>query len=269
MRELKGMTVVITGASSGIGAALARALHASGAHVVLAARRLERLQALARELPGSRVIETDVTDPAACSALLAAVPEADTVICNAGYGLARTICDTTAAEWLDLLKTNLLGTTACIVAAVPQLRQRPVRDGWRGQIVIVSSALARRGRPAGGAYSATKAAQLSVAEALRVELAEDAIAVTSVHPIATDTEFTSIAVGWKNGAREPRQSAELVARRIIAAIVRPRPEVWPHRLSRWGLSLATLWPSLLDRYFRRRLKAEHSARPLLPRQGVP
>lgn len=252
MRRIAGMTIAITGASSGIGAALARQLHAQGAHVVLAARRAERLQQLAAELPGSRVIVADVSVATDCAALIAAVPELDTLVCNAGYGLAKAICDTTEDEWLALLRTNLLGTTTCITVAVPQLRQRPLRNGWRGQVVIVSSALARRGRPDGGAYAATKAAQLSVAEALRVELLDARIAVTSVHPIATTSEFTTVARGWKTGAREPLQTAEHVAACIVCAIVRPRAEVWPHRLSRWGLSLATLWPALLDGYFHRR-----------------
>ena len=246
------MTIAITGASSGIGAALARHLHASGAQLVLCARRMDRLQELAIELPGARIIVADVSKPEDCAALIAAVPELDTLVCNAGYGLAKPICVTTEDDWLALLRTNVFGTTACITAAVPVVRQRPLRHGWRGQIVIVSSALARRGRPDGGAYAATKAAQLSISEALRVELTADQIAVTSVHPIATTTEFATVAVGWKTGSREPRQTAEHVARCIANAIIRPRPEVWPHRLSRWGLSLATLWPSLLDGYFRRR-----------------
>lgn len=253
MRPLAGMTIAITGASSGIGEALARHVHANGAKVVLAARRVDRLQELAKELPGARIIVADVSKPEDCAALIAAVPELDTLVCNAGYGLAKSICNTTEDDWLALVRTNVFGTTACIAAAVPILRQRPLRQGWRGQIVIVSSALARRGRPEGGAYSATKAAQLSIAEALRVELTADCIAVTSVHPIATTSEFVSVASGWKTGAREPQQTAEHVAACIAKAIVRPRPEVWPHRLSRWGLSLATLWPSLLDGYFRRRL----------------
>lgn len=258
MRNVNGMIVAITGASSGIGAALALQLHAQGAQVILAARRRDRLEALARQLPGSLVVEADVADPTACARIIAAaVPRIDTLICNAGYGLARSIVATSEVEWLDLLRTNLLGTTACIQAAVPRMQSQELRDGWRGHIVIVSSALARRGRPDGGAYAATKAAQLSVAEALRVELADQRIAVTSVHPVGTTTEFIQAVHGdpWITGAREPKQSAEHVAARIIAAIIRPRAEVWPHRLSRWGLSLGTLWPSLLDSYFTRRQNA--------------
>jgi short-subunit dehydrogenase len=249
------MTIVITGASAGIGAALARAAHARGARVVLAARRADRLAALAAELPGSQVVVADVALPEDCRRLVAVVPgRIDVLVCNAGYGLAKTIAETTEAEWLAVLRTNLLGTTSCITAAVHRLVAQEVRDGWRGQVVIVSSALARRGRPDGGAYAATKAAQLSVAEALRVELAPTRIAVTSIHPIATSSDFVTAVQGgtWTTGASEPRQSAEHVAGCILAAIVRPRPEVWPHRLSRWGLSLATLWPGLLDGYFQRR-----------------
>ncbi len=250
------MVVAITGASSGIGEALACQLHARGAQLVLAARRRERLQILAERLPGSVVVEADVADPAACARIItAAVPRIDTMVCNAGYGLARSILDTTEAEWLAVLRTNLLGTTACIQAAVPRMQGQPLRDGWRGQIVIVSSALARRGRPDGGAYAATKAAQLSVAEALRVELHATRIAVTSVHPIGTATEFVQAVQGgtWVTGPREPLQTAAHVAARIVAAIARPRAEVWPHRLSRWGLSLGTLWPELLDGYFVRQV----------------
>ena len=255
MRRLDGMIVAITGASSGIGAALAVQLHAQGARLVLAARRRDRLVALAQQLPGALIVEADVADPAACARIIAAAaPRIDTLVCNAGYGLARSIVATSEVEWLDILRTNLLGTTACIQAAVPRMQQQELRDGWRGQIVIVSSALARRGRPEGGAYAATKAAQLSVAEALRVELSTARIAVTSIHPVGTTTEFIQAVHGdpWITGAREPQQSAEHVASRIVAAIARPRPEVWPHRLSRWGLSLGTLWPSLLDAYFTRR-----------------
>ena len=247
------MGITITGASAGIGEALARNLHGQGARLVLAARRRERLESLAKELAGSIVVEGDVSIPADCARIAAAGERLDVLVCNAGYGLAKSIEDTTGDDWLDLLRTNLLGTTECIRTALPRLRAQELRDGWRGHIVIVSSALARRGRPDGGAYSATKAAQLSVAEALRVELASDRIAVTSVHPVGTATEFVQAARGtWTTGAKEPMQTAEHVAGRIAAAIARPRPEVWPHRLSRWGLSLATLWPSLLDGYFRRR-----------------
>jgi short-subunit dehydrogenase len=253
MRQVQGMSITITGASAGIGAALARELHQRGARLTLAARRMERLAMLCQELPGSLPMGADVGDPLQCARLIAASPALDTLICNAGYGLARPLAETSDEEWLAILRTNLLGTTACIRAAVPRLRANPLRDGWRGQIVIVSSALARRAKPDAGAYCATKAAQLSVAEALRVELAAERIAVTSIHPIRTATEFVPATLGDRSRARGvgPEQSAAHVARRIAAAIARPRAEVWPHPLSRIGLACAGLLPGLFDRAFAR------------------
>ncbi len=152
-----------------------------------------------------------------------------------------------------MFATNVHGTLDPIRVSVPIMRQQALRDGYRGQIVIVSSAAARRGLPFFGVYSATKAAQLSIAEALRVELKPDRIAVTSVHPIGTQTEFFDVAQdlgGMKmppRGTGEVRQSPSTVGRKIVSAIERPRPELWPMRLARWGVSIGTLTPSLVDR----------------------
>ena len=253
------MVVAITGASAGIGKALAETLHARGARLALAARRLDRIEALNRQLGGAHLaIQTDVAEAAQCEALVRRTVEhfgrLDTLACNAGYGILRPVAETTPDEMLRLFRTNVFGTADCVRAAVPVMRRQEPRAGWRGQVVIVSSAVARRGIPFYGAYSATKAAQLSLAEALRVELRDDAIAVTSVHPIGTETEFgeaaraaghTKLAIRRING--EVRQSAGTVARRMVAAIERPRPEVWPFAPSRWALSAGTLVPGMVDR----------------------
>ena len=137
----------------------------------------------------------------------------DTLVCNAGYGSVRTVAETSHDEMRRMFETNVFGTTDCIHAAVPIMRKQELRDGWRGQIMIVSSAAAKRGLPFFGPYSATKAAQLSIAEALRVELKADRIAVTSVHPVGTNTEFFDTAEK-QTGLRRPttdtkvRQSAQ-------------------------------------------------------------
>lgn len=263
-RQLPGMVTIITGASDGIGAALARRLAAAGGRLVLNARGTDRLADLAADLPGEHLtVPGDVADPATSAALVAAAlgrwGRIDTVVANAGYGLVAPIATTSPAQWQAILGVNLLGTTHLIQAAVPALRQQSLRDGWRGQVMIVSSALARRGRPEAGAYSATKAAQLSVAEALRVELVDDRIAVTCVHPIATATGFVAAAEAhggtWARTAAEPVQSSTEVAAAMARALERPRAEVWPHALSRWALGLGTLWPTLFDGYFHRRMSA--------------
>jgi short-subunit dehydrogenase len=255
---LAGFRVAITGASSGIGAALAAELAGRGAQVALIARRAEVLATVAAGLPGGPhpVIAADIADPLAAEASIrqahAALGRLDAVVLNAGYGLAAPAAATSDAEWRAILATNLLVTAAGLRAAVPLLRTQEPQAGWRGRIVIVSSALARRAMPDTAAYSATKAAQLSLAEAARVELAPDRIAVSSVHPVRTRTAFFATAeqVGGRRmdvGDRAPTQDAATVAQAICRGLIRPRPEIWPHRSSRWLLLLATAWPSLADR----------------------
>ena len=256
------MVVVITGASAGIGRALAEQLHEKGAKLVLSARRIDKLDELNRQLGGSHLtIRADVSNPDDCQNLVHQTREKfsrlDTLVCNAGYGIARAVADSTHEDVARMFATNVYGTLDPIRAAVPIMRDQQPKDGYRGQIMIVSSAAARRGLPFFGIYSATKAAQLSLAEALRVELKPDAIAVTSVHPIGTQTEFFTVAQdlgGLKMpppGTGEVRQSASTVARKMLRAIERPRPELWPMRPARWGVSIGTLMPSLVDRIMAR------------------
>jgi short-subunit dehydrogenase len=252
------MVVVITGASAGLGAELARQLSDAGARLVLSARREDRLNELNAALGGNHlVVKSDVSRTEDCQMLIARALEQfgriDTLVCNAGYGMARAVAETSGEEMCAIFKTNVFGTTDCIRAAVPIMEKQEICQGYRGQIMIVSSAAARRGLPFFGPYSATKAAQLSLSEALRVELKPMRIAVTSVHPVGTETEFFKVAEqqgGLKMpppGTGEIRQSAEVVARKMIAAIRKPRPEIWPLATSRYLLSLATLMPRMGDR----------------------
>lgn len=265
-RELRDMVCVITGASSGIGEALAVELARGGARLVLAARRLDRLEDLNRRLGGGHLcLRVDVSKEAECRALMDAAVgrfgRIDTLVCNAGYGLIAPADTTTAEQYQRIFQTNLFGTTDCIRAVSPVMQGQNLRGGWRGQIVIVSSGLARRAAPASGAYSATKAAQLSIAESLRVTLRPARIAVTSVHPVMTDTEFFESAEregGKRVGQRswmEVLQSPQTVARAIVGAIRRPRPEVWPHALSRWGAVVAIMFPRLGDWVMERHRKS--------------
>jgi short-subunit dehydrogenase len=271
-RNIDGMVVIITGASAGIGRALAANLSGRGARLVLAARRLERLEELNHSLGGKHLcVRTDVSRREECEHLIAAAAihfgRIDTLVCNAGYGILRPVADTTPQQMLDIFQANVFGTADCIRAAVPHMLRQPFVGGWRGQMMIVSSAVARRGIPYFGAYSATKAAQLALAEAMRVELRAQRIAVTSVHPIGTDTEFGEAAERRAGGGRigripgEVRQSAGQVAHAMARAIERPVPEVWPFAPSRWALSLATLAPRWVDRVMARRVTVEQPVAP--------
>jgi len=265
------MSVIISGASAGIGRALARQLSEKGARLTLAARRGEKLRQLNDELGGKHlVVVADDGKPEDCRRIVVEAQQRfariDTLVANAGYGIGRSVVDTTIDEWRDILATNVLGTTELIRHAVPIMRQQEKRDGLRGQVMIVSSAAARRGLVYFGAYSATKAAQLSVAEALRVELEPDAIAVTSVHPVTTSTEFFQVAeerVGRKlqvPGRTPLSQTADQVARAMARRIANPSRECWPHEPSRWLLGLATLLPVAGDFVMRRVKRVMDGAR---------
>lgn len=257
-RSLKDMVVVITGASAGIGRALAVELSARGAKLALGARRLDRLEELNRQLGGSHLcVATDVARREDCENLIARSVERfgriDTLVCNAGYGILRQVAETSAEEMQQIFQTNVCGTLDCIRAAMPHMRKQELRDGWRGQVMMVSSVVGRRSIPFFGAYSATKAAQLSLGEAMRIELAPEKIAVTTVHPGGTDTDFGDVSASKSGGQRpkrisgELRQSADVVARKMIRAMENPKPEVWPIASYRWMIGLGTLFPGLVDR----------------------
>jgi short-subunit dehydrogenase len=264
-RKIQDMIVVITGASAGIGKALSEELHQRGARLVLSARRIDRLEELNRSLGGKHLcVQTDVSKREECEALIAKsithFGRIDTLVCNAGFGLYIPVAETSPQDVRRLFETNVYGTTDCIYAAVPHMLKQERRDGFRGQIMIVSSAAARRTPPYIGIYGATKAAQLMLAEAMRVELRDSKIAVTTVHPIMTKTEFGQVAesqshVKMPANRRAHSQTVEHVARRMVRAIERPVPEVWPSRPSRWALSLATLLPGTTDRLLRKFRKA--------------
>ena len=253
------MVVVITGASAGIGRELAVQLAGRGARLVLAARREERLVALSAELGGGHVVvRADVAVSVDCARIVDAAMgrfgRIDTLVCNAGYGSYQRVDETQAEDVRRMMDVDVVGTTECIRLAVPHMVKQEVRDGWRGQVMIVSSAAARRGVPFIGVYSGAKAAQLAIAEALRVELRDVRIAVSSVHPTPTKTEFGQVAEGMgkyslpKSSGFIKSQTAGQVAAAMVSGMERPGAEIWPWAMAGWVLSLGTLAPRLMDRF---------------------
>jgi len=185
---LVGKTAVVTGASSGIGEATARLLAQKGCNVVLAARREDRLNALAVEL-GALSVPTDVTDPAACAALVARALERfgslDILVNNAGLGLYGSIADGNPEDWRKMFDVNVLGVLYVTRAAVRRMLER-----GSGDIVFVSSLAGRRvPRADGTVYAATKHAITALAEGLRMDVHEKGIRVINVEPGLVRTEF--------------------------------------------------------------------------------
>jgi NADP-dependent 3-hydroxy acid dehydrogenase YdfG len=164
---LAGRTAVVTGASSGIGEATARLLASEECNVVLAARRKERLNALAAELgEGTLAAPTDVTDPGACAALVARTVERfgslDILVNNAGLGLYGSIPEGDPDDWRKMFDVNVLGVLYLTRAAVRHMLARGT-----GDVVFVSSLAGRRvPAPDGTVYAATKHAITAVAEGL-------------------------------------------------------------------------------------------------------
>jgi NADP-dependent 3-hydroxy acid dehydrogenase YdfG len=188
-RDLTGQVAAITGASSGIGAATARALAGQGMSVVVGARRRDRLEALSEELgDGVEVVEMDVTVPGDAHRLVAATRERfgrlDALVANAGIGAYGGIMDLTDEQLAAMMDTNVAGTVWPIRAAVPVFR-----DQGSGDIVIVASVAGLRGAGDEAVYAATKFAQIGLAGGLDRELRAEGIRVTTLCPGGTATEF--------------------------------------------------------------------------------
>lgn len=253
-RNLTGKVLIITGASSGIGAATAIEAGRHGMRVVLAARRREKLEAVAREVEAvggkALIVPTDVADAQQVRRLVDQAVETfgtvDIMFANAGFGYMGEFVDADRDVERQMWEVNYFGTVRCVRAAAAVMRQR-----GSGHILICSSVVARFGLPYYGTYSATKAAQHGLIASLQGELPAQGIDVTGVYPAGTRTEFFDSVVGrcGADGISENTpavfmKSAKQVDRAIIAAMRRPKPEVWPSFSSKFGATIWTMFPRL-------------------------
>lgn len=254
---LSGRVAAITGASSGIGLAIARHLAREGASVVLGARRADRLDAAVAELraDGGRAerVVMDVTSEEDVARLVGHAQQAfgplDIMVCNAGFGFYGTVEETDPSAMRRMMDVNFMGTFFGARAALPIFRARD-----RGHLVIVSSVVGQRGIALMSGYSATKAAQAGFAESLRTEFVGTGVSVSIVYPISTETEFRSAMsrdYGHTVSGLGPKQSADDVARAVVACVKRPRPEVYPHGSARLLAIVNAIAPATTDRLVRK------------------
>lgn len=246
--------IAITGASAGIGLATAVRLARDGAAVAICARRHDRLlaaaDAIAKAGGQALPVVADVTSEADMNMFVAKTIERfgslDVMMCNAGFGIYGAIDDIAPDQMRKLMDINYFGTYYAARAALPVFRRQR-----RGHIIVVSSIAGKRGVPYMGAYSATKFAQIGMAECLRSEVYGSDIHVSVLCPISTPTEFTEVMTRETGAAVTaslgPTQTADEVADAVARAIAKPVPEIYPYLKSRALVMLNAFAPGLTDR----------------------
>jgi NADP-dependent 3-hydroxy acid dehydrogenase YdfG len=205
---------LITGASTGIGAATARQAAEAGYRLVLAARSVDRLNELAAELGGDEralAIECDVTEwdqqQAMVEQALSSFGQLDVAFANAGFGAKRGFLEESPEQWRSMVLTNVYGAALTIRATLPALKDS------RGHLLLTGSVAGRRALP-GSLYSATKWAVTAMGESARQELNETGVRVTLIEPGMVDTPFFS---NRPNNALQ----AEDIARAVMYAVSQP------------------------------------------------
>ncbi len=255
-KRIQDRVAIVTGASRGIGEAVARRLHAAGAHVVLAARDSARLESLRAELGGRTLaIACDVADRAQVVTLVDQTVEAfgrvEILVNNAGIGLNGIVADVSLDDLERVFAVNVFGVVACVQAVVPHMR----RQGF-GHIVNVSSVVGKRAVPQTAGYAASKFALQALSDGLRIEEAPHGIFVTVVCPGSTETDFRAneLRSGTSLVADRPRinlMSADRVAELTVKAIAARRREVLLTPFGKVFGTLERLSPRVVDLALRR------------------
>lgn len=253
----KENVVIITGASSGIGRALAYQFAEQGAWLSLGARDAERLQSITQECQqrGGRAffIQTDVSDPAQCARLVARTVNEygriDTLVNNAGITMWARFEELQDLSILErIMQVNYLGSAYCTHAALPYLKRT------RGRIVVVSSVSGKAGVPTRSGYAASKHAQVGFFDSLRIEIAQYGISVTIAYPDFVATEIRQRAFGPDGKALgiSPVQESKVMdadacARLIVQAAARRKREEVMGLRGKIGQYIKLIAPTLVDR----------------------
>ena len=247
MPDLK--VVLITGASSGIGAAAAEACATAGFRVALAARRLDRLQQLAAKInrpEATLILPADLRDPAAIQRMttetLKHFGRIDVLLANSGVGHSEAVVDLSEEHLLDQVEVNLLGVIRCARAVLPGMIERR-----SGHIITISSVAAEMASPRGAVYAATKGGVNAFSEGLRREVQSQGIQVTTVQPGFIRTEMTA-------QVNYPMPPATVMGDLILQLIRRPRRRAVFPRYYGGAIWLNRFCPSLIDLAIRQMLK---------------
>ncbi|HUC01781.1 MAG TPA: SDR family NAD(P)-dependent oxidoreductase [Candidatus Paceibacterota bacterium] len=233
--EIKGKVIIVTGASEGIGEALAKKLARAGAKVVLAARNDEKLATLAHELPGSVAVHTDMTQQADIQNLIDRTMEIDgridILVNNAGQGMYSPLEHTDIDKYKHIMNLNVYGPLYAMQLVIPKMREQ-----GGGMILNISSRVSKNYFPNLSAYASTKYALNALSLTARAELEKDHIVVSVFHPKMTSTNFSKNAAGAQHPDYETLRrsrpastnlavdTAEQVAEKIVEQIGSEEPE---------------------------------------------
>lgn len=257
MREnerLKGKTVVITGASGGLGEELAYRCAANGANLVLLARNVKKLEQAAGKIHEKYGVdclslELDLSRhediPEVFRIIFEKAGQVDVLVNNAGYGVFAEAVDATPEDVQGMFAVNVVGLIVCTKEVIPSMRKRK-----SGHIINISSQAGKLATPKSSVYSATKHAVLGYTNSLRMELARDGVFVTAVNPGPMATNFFDLADPSGNYIKNLGRhilSTEKVAEKVVAAMFTNRREI---NLPGWmnaGSILYTLFPGLVER----------------------
>jgi len=235
--DIKDKVAIVTGASYGIGAETARLLVKHGAKVALVARSRDKLEQLSKELPGSVVFQTDMSDEKAARKMVEKVNDKfgwiDILINNAGRGYDSPVEFIDTDEYRKIFELNVVGPLVAMQAVIPFMRKR-----GGGSIVNISSGTALMHLEEMGAYSSTKRALGGITLTAREELAKDKISVSIVYPYITLTDFEKNTLKGKyteempvediTNGRPPADTAQYVAEQILEVVQSGRPEQYVH-----------------------------------------
>jgi short-subunit dehydrogenase len=241
--QISGSTVLLTGATGGLGQAIARALHARGGTLILTGRRVEVLEPLAAELHGSRTLAVDLSDTAEVDRLVAQAGDVDILLANAALPAAGRLESFTMAEIDRALSVNLRAPIALAHALVPEMVAR-----GRGHLLFMSSLSGKSATPGSAIYNATKFGLRGFASALRADLRANGVGVSAVFPGFIRDAGMFAEAGVKLPMGVGTSSPEDVARAVVSAIEHNRAEVDVAPLSmRAGATFAGIAPELASR----------------------
>lgn len=245
--RIAGSTILLTGATGGIGQAIARALHARRGELILTGRRAEALRSLAEQLGGARTLTVDLSDSAEVDRLIAEAGAVDVLVANAALPATGRLQSFTMAEIDRALAVNLRAPVALAHALVPAMMER-----GRGHLLFMGSLSSKSASPRTAIYNATKFGLRGFASALRADLRDTGVGVSAVFP----GFIREAGMFADSGAKLPpgvgTRSPEDVARAVLSAIERNRAEVDVAPLSlRLGAAFAGLAPELAANVSRR------------------